>query len=875
MNHSLTRAPYLLGRLIFFLALLVSIANAQNEEKRFVISKSPNFETFDQAYASDDTLYIQINLPDLDYFNIEDAEFVLKPARGSDRQHIAGDFENNLDGFYTAKLALNQTDPTIFEWQLKFKVKDNSGIEFSLRLPITIGEDNGDHSDDERLIEVEGRIRQITGDSLFVRDIWVVVTDTTAIFDENQTAFAFTDLALGQEVKVGAFQLEDGSLIAKFIKVSEKPEIGDHFEVEGQVTDLVDSTFVVDGVRFHVTPETEFIFKERNDANFDSLAVDMYVKVKGEVLDEQTLIAVRVIILGEEERDNRFEVRGPIESISDSSITVAGLEFLLREDTELRGDDDHFDIGLPALRKGLLVEIHSIKVNYAFWAVRIKLEEPPGTEVEIEGEIEALGDSFLVVDGQDFHVTDETVILDSDRNRIRFDVLEVGMNVKVKGLELPDLRLFALRVRVRKEARDRLKKEGKIEALTNNSLTVLGTTFQVDSTTQIVEEEQNQLLFSDLQVDLFVRVRGYLTSDGNAFAEEILVKSSRLEDVEVRAAIDSLGEDFIFAADLGFVISDRTIILDADRNHITFADLTVGMFVGIKGKRLPNGVNIALLVRVKNQDASEVEIRGTLTRIDGDTVVVEDTKFLARPTTDFFDSDETVLLLSDFVVGNLVEVNAIRDENGQAILQRMKREEAASISGAIEDANGGISTAKPGDGGQQLNGVIISQFNLLSTTVLVDDNTLVVGALNTILDANVLAAGALVDVQGTLTVNGELLASTVSVIEQAVITSVSGPNGEALPSTFELASNFPNPFNPSTTLRYTLAGESSQRVVLNIYNILGQRVVTIVNEIKPAGTYSAVWNGRDLAGRQVSTGIYIARLVVGDQARVRRMLLSK
>ena len=743
-----------------------------------------------------------------------------------------------------------------------------------MRLPITIGENTGEHSDDQRLVEIEGRIRRINGDSLFVRDIWVVATDTTEIFDENNSPVVFDDLALGQEVKVGAFKLADGSLIAKFIKAMGKPEIGEDFEVAGQITELVDSTLVVDGVRFHVTPETEFVDEERDGVNLDSLTIEMYVKIRGEVVDEQTLIAVRIIIPREEDRDETFEVSGPIEAVTDSSITVAGLEFLLRADTELRGED-HFDIGLPALREGLLVIVHAIKSHDALWALRIKIEELPGTEVEVEGEIETLGESFVVVDGQDFHVTEETVVFNSDRVRVRFDALEVGMNVKVKGLELPDLRLFALRIMARKEARDHLKKEGRIEAMTDNSLTVLGTAFQVDSTTQVVDDEKNVMLFSDLQIGRFVRVRGYLTSDGNAFAEEILMKTRPLEDIEVRALIDSLTDDTLFAAGLAFIITDRTIILDADHNELPYASLAVDMLVGIKGKRLPDGKNFALLVKVKNDDASEVEIRGTLTRVDGDTIVVEDTKFLATATTDFFESDGSALLLSDFVQGDFVEVNSLRDENDQLLLQRMKREEAASVSGAIGDTNGGISTARAGGTDPQLNAVIIAQFNLQATTVLVDDNTLVVGPLNTILDAAVLSTGALVDVQGTLTPNGELLAGTVSVIEEPVITSVSGPGEGALPATFELRANFPNPFNPSTTLRYSLSGSSAQRVVLNIYNILGQRVVTIVNEIKPAGNYSAVWNGRDFAGRQVSTGLYVARLVVGDQASVRRMLLSK
>lgn len=85
---------------------------------------------------------------------------------------------------------------------------------------------------------------------------------------------------------------------------------------------------------------------------------------------------------------------------------------------------------------------------------------------------------------------------------------------------------------------------------------------------------------------------------------------------------------------------------------------------------------------------------------------------------------------------------------------------------------------------------------------------------------------------------------------------------ENIPLAFALHQNYPNPFNPTTSIRYELPVNG--RVILKIYNILGQEVRTLVNETQNAGKKSAVWDGRDNFGQEVSAGIYIYRIQAGD-----------
>ena len=85
-----------------------------------------------------------------------------------------------------------------------------------------------------------------------------------------------------------------------------------------------------------------------------------------------------------------------------------------------------------------------------------------------------------------------------------------------------------------------------------------------------------------------------------------------------------------------------------------------------------------------------------------------------------------------------------------------------------------------------------------------------------------------------------------------------------------LAPNAPNPFNPSTLIPYRL--DTSGPVRLVIYNLLGQSIRTLVDEVQAAGAYRVRWDARDATGRSVATGIYFIRLYYPGGVQTRRML---
>ena len=151
---------------------------------------------------------------------------------------------------------------------------------------------------------------------------------------------------------------------------------------------------------------------------------------------------------------------------------------------------------------------------------------------------------------------------------------------------------------------------------------------------------------------------------------------------------------------------------------------------------------------------------------------------------------------------------------------------------------------------------------------------------------NALTSGASVSGHGTLAelrfrLNG-VPGDAVVAVTETVLGSADEParrvtdlgSTTILPSSFALETNFPNPFNPSTTIEYALPVASP--VLLSVYDLLGQKIRVLVSDSNHrAGYHTIAWDGRDDSGRIVGSGLYLYRLKAGDFTQVRKMTLLK
>ncbi len=103
------------------------------------------------------------------------------------------------------------------------------------------------------------------------------------------------------------------------------------------------------------------------------------------------------------------------------------------------------------------------------------------------------------------------------------------------------------------------------------------------------------------------------------------------------------------------------------------------------------------------------------------------------------------------------------------------------------------------------------------------------------------------------------------------LVGVDDPDPQTLPVIFEVDQNYPNPFNPATKIDYRLPRRS--HVTIEVYNVLGQKVRTVVDRVESAGTHTIIWDGKSESGQAVASGIYLYRFQAGEYIETKKMLL--
>jgi len=109
--------------------------------------------------------------------------------------------------------------------------------------------------------------------------------------------------------------------------------------------------------------------------------------------------------------------------------------------------------------------------------------------------------------------------------------------------------------------------------------------------------------------------------------------------------------------------------------------------------------------------------------------------------------------------------------------------------------------------------------------------------------------------------------------QTSVVSGIWGDKEAIVAEKYVLGNNYPNPFNPTTTINFQTPKASD--VTMLVYNTLGQKVKTLVNENMPIGKHTVVWDGRNDAGQMLPTGMYFYTLKAGSTSLTKKMLLVK
>ena len=94
-----------------------------------------------------------------------------------------------------------------------------------------------------------------------------------------------------------------------------------------------------------------------------------------------------------------------------------------------------------------------------------------------------------------------------------------------------------------------------------------------------------------------------------------------------------------------------------------------------------------------------------------------------------------------------------------------------------------------------------------------------------------------------------------------------------IPNKISISQNYPNPFNPETRFQYNIPVDGI--VSIKVYDILGKKIKTLVNQWKSAGVHNEIWSGQNDNNQMVSSGVYFYQVKVGDEQITKKMILSK
>lgn len=370
----------------------------------------------------------------------------------------------------------------------------------------------------------------------------------------------------------------------------------------------------------------------------------------------------------------------------------------------------------------------------------------PGTlqaddDLEVEGVIEAIGSDSLVVAGISFIVNGETDVR-GPNGAISFTALQVGQFVEVRADLVGNGAYLATRI----ELEDNIDVEGLIEALGQDSLTVRGVVFWVDSNTEIQGPQGQDWSISDLAVGDFVEVKATLQSNGTYLATKIELENGN-QEIEVEGVIQSIGGDSLRVSGMVFYVNAFTQIRGEDDAILSFSDLKTGDRVEVKAVTQPD--NRLLATRIKlEEDAAELEIEGLIQAIGADSLQVNGVVFFVDSATSVLDDGGNPIAYSLLQTGDRVEVKAVLRADGLFWATRIKLE---------DDENEEIELTAPID--TLFNDTLIVANNVFWT----DENTEFLndaGQAITFLD---LQKGMIVEIRAEVQANGSLYANRVKV----------------------------------------------------------------------------------------------------------------
>ncbi|MEW6701723.1 MAG: DUF5666 domain-containing protein, partial [Bacteroidota bacterium] len=508
-------------------------------------------------------------------------------------------------------------------------------------------------------IEVEGKVEVITSNSIKVRNVEFFVDSSTLILSHNKEVLLFSDLKVGNNVSVRGFQRQDSTYLALYIRVENEEYDKKELEVEGKINAITSSSITVNTITFKVDSSTVIYAHEGIILTLSDLKIGDRVEVKAILLSDATYKAIR-IKLQKEDAEKELEIAGPIEVVNSDNIFVGGYNIYVNNQTKIYNQFKQ-NLSFTDLKAGMVVVVKANLLNGKYYASTIKVRTDNKAELNITGAIEALSGSSITLKGIIFLTDQNTEFFDHDRNAISFNDLKVGQIVTIKAQLQAENQYYALRVIARVFWRPTVIIEGTIENLTVNSITVMGKTFAVDSSTIVIGHGSGVITFANLTLGLKVEVKGALSTSGVLTAK--LIKVHPEKEFEVYGKIDSLNGTQLVVAGLTIKTDQNTIYYNEFDKEVTFDSLKVNQFVEVKYVKTMLNENLAVKIEIE-KDPQTVQFSGVVTSANSNSIRLSTPSFSINSNTIFINSAFVQVQSSSIQAGQSVTIWAEQDQNG-------------------------------------------------------------------------------------------------------------------------------------------------------------------------------------------------------------------
>ena len=638
-----------------------------------------------------------------------------------------------------------------------------------------------------------------------------------------------------------------------------------YFEYKGSITAVGTDSIVVDDIVFWVDGNTMIKGDDHNMLSLSDLQVGDYVEVEALEQTDGSYLA-RMIKLEDHDSDGHhmeMEYYGVIDSVGSDFIDVNGLRFYVTDSTKIKGHD-HSYLSLSDLEPGLFVKLEAVKqADGTYWAKEIKVKSYYGddydNEMEFKGFIDSLGTDFLIVNGMQFSTDSQTKVFLANHRQGSLSDLSVGQFVEIKAFRQTDGTYLARKIEVDDDYdQSKIHFTGIIDSVGSDFLIVFGYTVYVDENTEIFGHKHTPLTLSDLEKGQRVKVKGYIQNDGTILATYIKVKAFYQQYVEFYGTVDSVGTDWLSVNQVIFLVDSNTVIFDQDKNSISLDQISIGDFVEIKAQQLDDGSWLAHRIKIEDNTMGRIEISAYIDSIGPDFLIVGGVTFYVDDSTRIYDYTGNPIMLGDLAVGQYVEVKAYVQTDGTYLAVRIKLEDSPNMTVYGATLNG-LSENRVIVGGQDVA--------VTPSTVILDEDYQPT-------DLSTYTVGSTVTVWSEQDASGSQ-AVQIKLGTAASVTALNDGSLSVLPEGFELQQNFPNPFNPITTIPFKISGSKFSQVRLEVFNILGQKVKTLFNGVLGAGSYTFQWNATNDFGQTVASGMYFYKLDVAGRSQVKQMILLR